>query len=110
MPNAEQASPLPSAEALLSAIVESSDDAIVSKNLSGVITSWNRGAERIFGYKSEEAIGRSIRMLIPLALMSQEDEILRKIRQGERIDHFETVRRRKSGELIDVSVTISPIR
>jgi two-component system CheB/CheR fusion protein len=95
--------------ALLAAIVESSDDAIVSKNLDGVVTSWNRAAERIFGYSAEEMIGQSIRRLIPPDRPNEEQEILARIRRGERVDHFQTVRRRKDGALIDVSVTISPV-
>lgn len=93
----------------LSAIVESSDDAIISKELDGTITSWNQGATRIFGYTSEEAIGRSITMLIPDDLLDEEREILQRLRNGQRIDHFETVRRRKNGELVDLSLTISPV-
>jgi PAS domain S-box-containing protein len=96
--------------ALLAAIVESSDDAIISKNLNGVITSWNAGAGRIFGYTAEEMVGQSILRLIPEELHYQEDDILTKLRAGERIDHYETVRVRKNGERIEVSVTISPIK
>lgn len=95
---------------LLAAIVESSDDAIISKNLQGIITSWNQGAQRIFGYNSEEAIGRSITMLIPEDRRDEEPRILSQIRRGERIDHFETLRRRKDGELLDISLTVSPIK
>src|SRR5688572_5034252 len=98
------------AQARLAAIVESSDDAIVSKTLEGVITSWNKGAERIFGYTAEEAVGRSITMLIPADRQAEEPEILRRILTGERVDHFETIRQRKDGRLINVSVTISPVR
>jgi len=94
----------------LAAIVESSDDAILSKNLDGIITSWNRGCERIFGYNAEEAIGRSITMLIPQDRQDEEPMILARLRRGEKIDHYETVRRRKDGGLIDVSLTVSPIR
>ena len=96
--------------ALLAAIVESSDDAIISKNLNGIITSWNEGAARIFGYTPEEMVGQSILRLIPEELRYQEDEILSKLRAGERIDHFETVRVRKNGERIEISVTISPVK
>ena len=98
------------AQAHLAAIVESSDDAIISKTLDGIIRSWNQGAERVFGYSAAEAIGRSITFLIPPDRPAEEDEILRRLRQGDRIEHFETVRVRKDGTRIDVSVTISPIR
>lgn len=94
----------------LAAIVESSDDAIVSKNLDSIITSWNRGAERIFGYTAAEAIGQPIQMLIPADRLGEEPDILRRIRAGERVEHFETIRCRKDGKLIDVSLTISPVR
>jgi PAS domain S-box-containing protein len=95
---------------LLAAIVESSDDAIVSKDLNTIITSWNRGAERLFGYTAEEAIGRSVIMLIPEDRLDEEPMILAKIQRGERIEHYETVRRRKDGSLVDVSLTTSPIK
>jgi PAS domain S-box-containing protein len=94
----------------LAAIVESSDDAIVSKDLNGIVTSWNRQAERLFGYTEEEMIGRSILTIIPPELHGDEDMILSKIRSGQKIDHFETVRVAKSGERIDVSLSISPVR
>jgi PAS domain S-box-containing protein len=94
----------------LAAIVESSDDAIVSKNLDGIVTSWNQAASRLFGHTAEEMIGQSILKIIPPEIHSEEAEILRKIRAGERIDHYETRRVRKDGEVIDVSLTISPIR
>ena len=94
---------------LLAAIVDSSDDAIVSKNLDGIVTSWNRGAERLFGYSAGEAVGKSIKMLIPADRLQEEDHILERIRNGQRVDHFETVRQRKDGTLIEVSVTISPV-
>lgn len=94
----------------LAAIVASSDDAIISKDLTGVITSWNRAATRILGYSEAEMIGQSILKLIPEHLHGDEPVILGKIRSGERIDHFETIRRTKSGELIDVALTVSPIR
>jgi PAS domain S-box-containing protein len=97
-------------QALLAAIVASSDDAIVSKTLDGVITSWNAGAERLFGYTSAEAVGRSITLIIPTERLSEEDMILSQLRRGERVEHFETVRQAKDGRLIDISVTISPIR
>jgi PAS domain S-box-containing protein len=94
----------------LASIVESSDDAIVSKNLDGIITSWNRGAERVYGYSAGEAIGESITLVIPEDRRSEEIDILTRIRRGERIDHFETVRRRKDGSLIIVSLTVSPVK
>jgi len=94
----------------LASIVESSDDAIVSKNLDGIITSWNRGAERVFGYTAEEAIGQPITIVIPADRQSEEREILTRIRRGERIDHFETIRQRKHGSLIVVSLTVSPVK
>jgi PAS domain S-box-containing protein len=98
------------ATGLLAAIVDSSDDAIVSKNLDGLITSWNRGAERLFGYSPEEAIGQNIRLIIPPDRWSEEAELLARLRLGEPIDHFETVRLRKDGTTIDISVTISPLK
>src|SRR6202042_2110069 len=98
------------ANARLSAIVQSSDDAILSKDLNGIITSWNHGAERIFGYTSDETIGKPVTILIPADRSDEEPSILERIRRGERIDHFETVRRRKDGSLVDISLTISPIR
>jgi len=94
----------------LSAIVDSSDDAIVSKDLNGIIRSWNSGAQRIFGYSAEEAIGRPITIIIPSELQQEEREILARLRRGERIDHFETVRLSKSGSRVYVSLTISPVR
>jgi len=94
----------------LAAIVESSDDAIVTKNLEGVITSWNRGAERLFGYTAQEAIGRSVTMLIPVDRPDEEPGILARLRRGEKIDHYETIRRRKDGSLIHISMSVSPLR
>ena len=94
----------------LAAVVESSDDAIVSKNLEGIVTTWNPAAERMFGYTAAEAVGQSIRMIIPDELQSEEDTVLAKIRAGEKIDHFETVRQRKDGTRISISLTVSPIR
>jgi PAS domain S-box-containing protein len=94
----------------LAAIVESSDDAIVSKDLNGIVTSWNAGAERMFGYKPEEIVGRSITMIIPPELQEDEIRILKTLAAGQRIDHFETVRVAKSGERLDISLTISPVR
>jgi PAS domain S-box-containing protein len=94
----------------LASIVESSDDAIVSKSLDGVITSWNRGAERVFGYTAEEAVGQPITIVIPQNRQDEERTILTRIRRGERVDHFETIRQRKHGSLIVVSLTVSPVR
>jgi PAS domain S-box-containing protein len=94
----------------LAAIIESSDDAIISKTLQGIITTWNKGAERTFGYTAQEAIGRPILMLIPEDRRNEEKVILDKIRQGERVEHFETERVRKDGARINISVTISPIK
>ena len=95
---------------LLAAIVEASDDAIISKSLEGVVLTWNGGAERLFGYTAEEAIGRSIEILIPQELRHEERSILERLRRGERIVHYETVRMAKSGRRIDISLTISPLR
>ena len=94
----------------LASIVESSDDAIVSKDLDGIIRTWNRGAERLFGYKAAEVIGRPITILIPPDRLDEEPGILARIRRGEPIDHYETVRRHKDGSLIDISLTVSPMR
>jgi PAS domain S-box-containing protein len=94
----------------LSAIVESADDAILAKDLDGVITSWNSGAERLFGYTADETIGRPVTLLIPADRLDEEPEILRRIRAGERVEHFDTIRRRKDGSLVEISLTISPIR
>ena len=93
----------------LAAIVESAEDAIVSKDLDGIIQSWNQGAERIFGYTAEEAIGRSIVIVIPDDRLDEEAEVLTRIRAGLAVEHFETVRRRKDGSPIDISLTVSPI-
>lgn len=93
----------------LAAIIESSDDAILSKDLNGVITSWNRGAERLFGYTEEETVGKPVTMLFPPDRYNEEPEILARIRRGERVNHYETVRRRKDGSLADISLTVSPI-
>jgi PAS domain S-box-containing protein len=94
----------------LAAIVESSEDAIISKDLNGTIMSWNRGAERIFGYRADEAIGKPITMLIPSDRQDEEREILARIRQGQKVDHYETLRQCKNGSQIDVSLTISPLK
>jgi PAS domain S-box-containing protein len=94
----------------LAAIVESSDDAIASKDLNGIVTSWNKSAERLFGYKAEEIIGQPVTLIIPVELHPDEPMILAKMRRGERIEHFETVRVTKSGERIEVSLTISPVK
>jgi PAS domain S-box-containing protein len=96
--------------ALLAAIVDSSEDAIVSKSLDGVITSWNKSAEGMFGYSADEAIGQSIMLIIPPERRDEEDTIISQMKQGKRIEHFETVRMRKDGTTIDVSLTISPVR
>ena len=94
----------------LAAIIESSDDAIISKDLNSVITSWNKGAEKIFGYTSDEMVGTSIMRLIPADRQVEENQILGKIRRGENVEHFETQRQTKEGRLIHVSVTASPIK
>jgi PAS domain S-box-containing protein len=98
------------AQARLAAIVESSDDAIIAKDLNGIITDWNAAAERMFGYTAEEIVGRSVLTVIPPELQHEEPHILAKIRAGERIEHYETRRRRKSGEVFDISLTVSPIK
>jgi PAS domain S-box-containing protein len=95
---------------LLASIVESSDDAIVSKNLDGIIMSWNQGAERLFGYTAEEAVGQPILILIPPDRFEEETNILDRLKRGERVEHFETIRVRKNGSKINVSLTISPVR
>jgi len=97
-------------QAILTAIVESSDDAIVSKNLDSIITSWNKAAERIFGYTAAEVIGKHISILIPETLLSEEDTIISSIKSGRPIDHFQTIRLHKSGKEIPISLTISPVR
>ena len=94
----------------LAALVECSEDAIIGKDLDGLVTDWNRAAERIFGYTAAEMIGRSIRILLPPDREQEEAEILRRVRQGERTEHYETLRRRKDGQLIHVALTVSPIR
>lgn len=94
----------------LAAIVESSDDAILAKDLNGIIMSWNRGAQRLFGYTADEAIGKSVTLLIPEERHNEEPAILARIRRGERIEHYDTVRRRKDGGLVDISLSVSPVR
>ena len=94
----------------LSALIESADDAIISKTLDGIITSWNQGAERIFGHTAEEAVGQPITIIIPEDHLDEEPKILARLRAGERIEHFETVRLRKDGRRVDISLTISPIK
>ncbi|BCP54830.1 hypothetical protein K32_34470 [Kaistia sp. 32K] len=96
--------------ARLSAIVESSHDAIVSKDLNGIIATWNKGAEALFGYKAEEVIGKPMTIIIPPDRLDEEPAILERIRRGDLVDHFETVRRRKDGSLVDISLTISPVK
>src|SRR5436853_3896218 len=95
---------------LLAAIVESSEDAIVSKNLDGVIHSWNAGAEHLFEFTASEAIGRSIKIIVPPDRLDEEELILERLRRGERIEHFETVRVSRSGRLLDIDLTVSPVR
>ena len=93
----------------LASVVESSDDAIISKNLEGIILSWNKGAEHLFGYMAQEVIGKPITILFPPDRMDEEPFILERLRRGERVGHYETVRRRKDGTLVDISLTVSPI-
>jgi PAS domain S-box-containing protein len=94
---------------LLKAIVDSSDDAIISKDLDGVITSWNESAERPFGYTEAEAVGRPVTILIPPDRLDEEPRILARIKKAERVDHVETVRRHKDGSPVNISLTISPV-
>jgi len=101
---------VPSAEVLLAAIVQSSEDAIISKDLDGIITSWNAGAQRLFGYTADETIGRHISILAAPGRENEMMHILERIRRGERVEHFDTVRRRKDGSTLDISLTVSPIR
>jgi PAS domain S-box-containing protein len=98
------------AQQRLAAIVESSDDAIASKDLNGIIVSWNKGAQQMFGYSPEEIIGRPVTMLMPHDRVNEEPGILERIRAGERVEHYETIRRRKDGSLIDISLSVSPVR
>src|SRR5687768_11983822 len=106
--------PLPSADdalaARMAAIVDSSDVAIISKALDGVITSWNRAAQRMLGYTEAEAIGQSIYLIIPPDRLQEEETVLRRIGEGQKVDHFDTVRRAKDGRLLDISLTVSPVR
>jgi PAS domain S-box-containing protein len=97
-------------QATLAAIVESSDDAIISKDLNGVIQSWNGGAERLFGYAADEVIGKSITIIIPADRLKEEPEIISRLQRGERVEHFETIRKSKSGSLLNISLTISPVK
>lgn len=94
----------------LSAIIENSFDAILSKSLDGIITSWNGAAERLFGYLREEAVGKSITLIIPEDRLHEEEDILARLRRGERIERFETIRRGRDGQLIDIEITVSPVR
>ncbi|MGA9367743.1 MAG: PAS domain S-box protein, partial [Steroidobacteraceae bacterium] len=103
---AEQAEAL----AQLAAIVENSDDAIIGKTLDGVIQSWNRGAQRLFGYSADEAVGRPITLLVPSELLDEEERILATLRRGERIEHYETTRLTKGGGRLEISLTVSPVR
>ena len=98
------------ARSRMAAIVDSSDDAIISKNLDGIIKSWNRGAERVFGYTADEAVGKHITLIIPADRREEETEILARLRRSEHIDHFETIRQRKDGSLIDISLSVSPVK
>src|SRR5204863_4605885 len=98
------------ARASLATIVESSEDAIISKDLDGLITSWNKGAERLFGYTPEEAVGKPVTLLIPPDRQQEESRILERLRRGERVEHFETVRVRKDGSRVEISLTISPLK
>src|SRR5512132_3804149 len=97
-------------EARLAAIITSSDDVIVSKTLDGTIMSWNRAAERILGWTAAEAIGQNIKLIVPTDRHAEEDDVLARLRRGERVEHFETVRQAKDGRLIDMSITVSPIK
>src|ERR1043165_9351806 len=111
--NTEQVPNLRSAELAqywLAALIESADDAIISKTLDGIITSWNKGAERIFGYTADEVIGKSVTILIPEGHLDEEPAILARLRAGQRIEHYETIRVAKDGRLLDISLTVSPIK
>src|SRR5438477_465329 len=102
------AEPRPDTAALLLAIVESSDDAIISKDLNGIVTSWNRSAERMYGYTADEIIGQSIRLIIPDDRIEEEQHVLEAIREGKSVEHFDTMRRRKDGVSVPISLTVSP--
>src|SRR5690348_9928937 len=91
-------------------VVENSDDAIITRGLDGIIKSWNKGAERIYGYTAEEAVGKPITIIIPPERLDEEHAILGRIKRGERTDHYETIRQRKDGSLINISLTVSPVR
>src|SRR5438067_10237825 len=97
-----------SAAAQLAAIVESSEDAIISKDLNGVILTWNAGAEHVYGYTAAEAVGQQITIILPADRRTEENDIIERLRRGDRVKHFETVRIRKDGKRIHVSLTISP--
>src|SRR5437660_176381 len=96
--------------ARLAAIVASSDDVIVSMTLDGIVTSWNPAAERTFGWTAAEAVGQPITLIVPDDRRAEEDDVLARIRRGERVDHFETVRRTRDGRLVDMSITVSPVK
>ena len=98
------------AAAWLAAIIESAEDAIITKTLEGIITSWNKGAEHIFGYTADEVVGQSVTILIPPDHIDEEPAIIARLKAGERIEHYETVRLRKDGTRIDISLTVSPIK
>src|SRR5205085_12191643 len=93
----------------LARVVESSDDAIVSKDLNGIVMSWNRAAEQMFGYTAEEMVGQSIRVIIPADRQHEEDMVLARVRAGQSVTHFDTIRQRKDGTLVPISLTVSPI-
>jgi PAS domain S-box-containing protein len=97
-------------QSILAAIIATSDDAIISKTLDGIINSWNPAAERMFGYTEAEAIGKHISLIIPPDRLSEEDVIIGNISKGNKIDHFETIRMAKNGEMIPISVTVSPLQ
>lgn len=101
---------IPASRELLAAILDSSVDAVVGKDLNGIVTSWNTGAQTVFGYRADEIVGTSIAQLMPDGSRGENDALLDRLRRGERIGHLETVRRTKQGELIDVSIAVAPIR